>query len=140
MKRETTILVVDDEEDSRNGLFKILSKYDYSIITAENGAQALEILKKGAFDIILTDMRMPVMSGIDLLKKAKVMFPDIGVVIFTAYGEVDSYREAMNLGAFEYLNKPVKVNELKEVLVKFLSSKTTKDQAYYDDLMNQYRK
>lgn len=61
------------------------------------------------------------MSGIDLLKKVKEISPDIGVIIFTAYGEVDSYLEAMNLGAFEYLNKPVKVEELKKVIVKVLS-------------------
>jgi DNA-binding NtrC family response regulator len=122
-----SILVVDDEENSRNGLFKILTKYDYEVYTAENGLQALECLQGRRCDIILTDMRMPGMSGIDLLKKVKEISPDIGVIIFTAYGEVDSYLEAMNLGAFEYLNKPVKVEELKKVIVKVLAqNKETK--------------
>ena len=115
------ILIVDDEENSRTGLSKILTKYNYDVITADTGSEALKCLKKKHCDVILTDMRMPGMSGIDLLKKVKEVSPEIGVIIFTAYGEVDSYLEAMNLGAFEYLNKPVKVDELKKVINRVLS-------------------
>jgi DNA-binding NtrC family response regulator len=115
------ILIVDDEENSRTGLHRILTKYNYDVLTAETGAEALVQLKKKHCDVILTDMKMPGMSGIDLLKKVKEVSPEIGVIIFTAYGEVDSYLEAMNLGAFEYLNKPIKVDELKRVISKVLS-------------------
>jgi len=118
-----SILVVDDEENSRNGLHRILSKYNYDVSTAKTGSEALSCLKKKHCDVILTDMRMPGMSGLDLLKKVKEVSPDIGVIIFTAYGEVDSYLEAMNLGAYEYLNKPVKVDELRKVIAKVLSDK-----------------
>ena len=118
-----SILVVDDEENSRNGLLRILSKFNYDVLTAETGVEALKCLQKKPCDVILTDMRMPGMSGIDLLKKVKELLPEIGVIIFTAYGEVDSYLEAMNLGAFEYLNKPVKVDELKKVIAKVLEKK-----------------
>jgi YesN/AraC family two-component response regulator len=120
-----SILVVDDEENSRNGLFKILSKYNYEVFTAETGVEALQCLEKRPCDVILTDMRMPGMSGIDLLKKVKDISPNIGVIIFTAYGEVDSYLDAMNLGAFEYLNKPVKVDELKKVIAKVFEKRKT---------------
>lgn len=118
-----SVLVVDDEENSRNGLFRILSKFDYEVFTAKTGAEALKCLEKKSCDVILTDMRMPGMSGIDLLKKVKEVSPDIGVIIFTAYGEVDSYLEAMNLGAYEYLNKPVKVDELRKIIAKVLERK-----------------
>jgi len=118
------ILVVDDEENSRLGLSKILNKSGYSVVTAENGRQALEVVKQARCDLVITDMKMPKMDGIELLKEIKEFDPRIGVIIVTAYGEVDSYLEAMNLGAFEYLNKPVKVEELKKVISKVLEQQT----------------
>jgi DNA-binding NtrC family response regulator len=114
------ILVVDDEESSRIGLSKILDKSGYKVLTAENGKEALEKLKEEDFDLVITDMKMPQMDGIELLKEIKQSKSRVGVIIVTAYGEVDSYLEAMNLGAFEYLNKPIKVDELKKVINKVL--------------------
>ena len=121
------ILIVDDEENSRIGLSKILAKSGYEVITAENGKQALDTLKQEACSLVITDMKMPEMDGIQLLREIKQYDPDIGVIIVTAYGEVDSYLESMNLGAFEYLNKPIKVDELKKVISKVLEKKEGED-------------
>ena len=123
MAEKQHILVVDDEESSRIGLSKILTKSGYDVLTAEDGTQALEQLAKLKCDLVITDMKMPRMDGIQLLRKIKDQNPDIGVIIVTAYGEVDSYLEAMNLGAFEYLNKPIKIDELKKVITKVLEEK-----------------
>lgn len=123
MTDKKCILVVDDEENSRTGLSKILTKCNYDVLTAETGEKALQCLEKNRCDILLTDMRMPGISGLELLKEVRKIAPEIGVIIFTAYGEVDSYLEAMNLGAFEYLNKPIKVDELKRIISKVLEEK-----------------
>lgn len=114
------ILVVDDEENSRTGLSKILSRSGYEVVTAGDGQEALDKVKDMDCDLVITDMKMPRMGGIELLKAVKKIKPDIGVIMVTAYGEVDSYLEAMNLGAFEYLNKPLKVDELKKVISKVI--------------------
>lgn len=112
------VLVVDDELNSREGLSKILVKEGYIVYTAENGEKALQEAQKFNFDLIITDLRMPEMDGIEVLKKIREKNKDIGVVIVTAYGEVNSYLTAMNLGAFEYLNKPIHLEELRRVIKK----------------------
>jgi DNA-binding NtrC family response regulator len=115
------ILVVDDEQNSREGLTKILIKEGYEVVAAESGEDALVEAKKQDFDLIITDLRMPEVSGIDVLEKIRAKKPDIGVIIVTAYGEVNSYLKAMTLGAFEYLNKPIKLDELRRVISKALN-------------------
>jgi len=114
------VLVVDDEQNSREGLSKILTKEGYSVRTAENGKKALLEAENNSFDLIITDLRMPEMDGIEVLEKLRKKNKDIGVVIVTAYGEVNSYLKAMNLGAFEYLNKPIHLEELRRVINKAL--------------------
>jgi len=115
------ILVVDDEQNSREGLTKILIKEGYEVVAAESGETALAEAKKQDFDLIITDLRMPEISGIDVLEQIREKKPDIGVIIVTAYGEVNSYLKAMTLGAFEYLNKPIKLDELRRVINKALN-------------------
>jgi len=117
------ILVVDDEENARKGLSKILAKEGYVVEMAANGKEAIESIRRLAFDLVITDMRMPLMDGFEVLREIKKMDEGIGVIMITAYGEVESYLEAMNLGAFEYINKPVRVNELKRVIAKVLEQR-----------------
>jgi len=117
------ILVVDDEENAREGLSKILSKEGYVVEMASNGKEAIDTLKRLSFDLVITDMRMPLMDGFEVLREIKKMDESIGVIMITAYGEVESYLEAINMGAFEYINKPVRVNELKRVITKVLEEK-----------------
>ncbi|MCL6583082.1 MAG: response regulator [bacterium] len=114
------VLVVDDEQNSREGLSKILTKEGYTVHTAENGKKALIEAENNDFDLIITDLRMPEMDGIEVLEKLRNKNKNIGVVIVTAYGEVNSYLKAMNLGAFEYLNKPIHLEELRRVINKAL--------------------
>lgn len=121
-----TILVVDDEENAREGLSKILSKEGYVVETATNGKEAVDTIKRKIFDLVITDMRMPLMDGFEVLREIKKMDEGIGVIMITAYGEVESYLEAMNMGAFEYINKPVRVNELKRVITKVLEGRRKK--------------
>jgi len=121
-----TILVVDDEENAREGLSKILLKEGYSVDMAANGKEAIEILRRQSFDLVITDMRMPLMDGFEVLREIKKMNENIGVIMITAYGEVESYLEAINMGAFEYINKPVRVNELKRVITKVLEERHRK--------------
>ncbi len=121
-----TILVVDDEENAREGLSKILSKEGYAVDMAANGKEAIETLRRQSFDLVITDMRMPLMDGFEVLREIKKMNENIGVIMITAYGEVESYLEAINMGAFEYINKPVRVNELKRVITKVLEERRKK--------------
>ena len=117
------ILVVDDEENAREGLSKILTKEGYSVETAANGKEAIDSIKRTSYDLVITDMRMPLMDGFEVLRELKKLDEGIGVIMITAYGEIESYLEAMNMGAYEYINKPVRVNELKRVITKILDAR-----------------
>jgi DNA-binding NtrC family response regulator len=115
------ILIVDDEEGLRDGLSKLLEGEGYAVVAAETGEEALQILQQSHIDLVLTDMRMPGMDGIELLKKIRERHGELGVIILTGYGQIESYIEAMNFGAIEYVSKPFKVNELKFIVNKVLN-------------------
>lgn len=112
------ILVVDDEENARIGLSRLLSREGYQVDSVSNGFEALNYLREKDVNLIVTDINMPEMNGIAFLKELNKNFPNSNVIMITAYGGVESYIEAMNLGAFEYINKPVKIEELKSILRK----------------------
>ncbi|MGA1868647.1 MAG: response regulator [bacterium] len=116
------ILVVDDEVNSREGLSKILIKEGFEVVCAEDGSSAFEKILTTDFDIVITDLKMEGTGGIELLEKIKKEKPTISVILVTAYGEVNSYLKAMNLGAFEYLNKPIKIDELRHIINKALNA------------------
>lgn len=115
------ILIVDDEEGLREGLSRLLEGEGYAVLAAETGEEALQVLQQSHIDLVLTDMRMPGMDGIELLKKIRERHGELGVIILTGYGQIESYIEAMNFGAIEYVSKPFKVNELKFIVSKVLS-------------------
>ncbi|HDH34347.1 MAG TPA: sigma-54-dependent Fis family transcriptional regulator [Nitrospirae bacterium] len=110
------ILVVDDEKSMREILQIFLENEGYSVSVASNGAAAIEDIKKDIFDLIITDMKMPKASGLDLLKSTKQVSPDTIVVIITAFGNTDSAVEAMKLGAYDYLQKPFQMDEIRLVV------------------------
>ncbi len=112
------ILVVDDEENARIGLSRLLVKEGFVVDSVSNGYEALNYLRQQDVNLIVTDINMPEMNGINFLKELNRSFPKSNVIMVTAYGGVESYIEAMNLGAFEYINKPVKMDELKSILKK----------------------
>ncbi|HTR45717.1 MAG TPA: endopeptidase La [Thermodesulfovibrionales bacterium] len=114
--RKPRVLVVDDEEVARKNLEHVLRKEDYSVVTAADGAEAIGILATSEFDAVLTDLRMERVSGIDLLEKVKIKHPETKVIVITAYASVESAIEAMKKGAFHYITKPFKLDEVRSVL------------------------
>ncbi|MBI2609379.1 MAG: sigma-54-dependent Fis family transcriptional regulator [Deltaproteobacteria bacterium] len=120
------ILVVDDEQSIRELLEIMLKREKYDVVTAENGKKALKKLEKESFDIVITDIQMPELSGIELLEKTKNMNEDIVVMMITAYGSTESAVHAMKLGAYDYITKPFKVDELKIIVRKALDSRNLK--------------
>ncbi|AJE03822.1 response regulator [Geobacter pickeringii] len=115
------ILVVDDEENARIGLSKLLEKEGFEVESVANGFEALNYLNRQQVNLIVTDINMPEMNGITFLRELNKSYPQSNVIMITAYGGVESYLEAMNLGAFEYINKPIKIDELKSILKKIFT-------------------
>ncbi|SHI73348.1 Response regulator receiver domain-containing protein [Malonomonas rubra DSM 5091] len=115
------VLVVDDEENARIGLKKLLAIEGFQVDAVANGFEALEYLKNAPIDLVITDINMPEMNGLVFLRELNRSYPSVNVIMVTAYGGVESYLEAMNLGAFEYLNKPVKIEELKAVMSRIFN-------------------
>jgi len=119
MKKKVKVLVVDDEAVVRESLRDWLSDAGYLVLTAENGPQALEIIKKEKPGIAISDLVMPGMDGIELLKRAKEISPGIEVIIITAYGSIPTAIAAMKEGAYDYIEKPFRP-EKAELLVEKL--------------------
>ena len=119
MRKRNVILIVDDELELCKVLQKTLKKEGYHVLIATTGQKALSLLKKEKVDLLLLDLKMPLISGLELLKKIRKTVPEgkkkstIPAVILTAYGSLSSAQEAMSLGAVEYLTKPF---DLKEVI------------------------
>ena len=116
MKSSISILIVDDESTMRSLLEKILAREGYQMYTASNGVEALEHLSERKFDIVISDMKMPKMGGFELLKHIKKEYPGAGVIIMTAYGDTYSVKDALLLGADEYITKPFKSYEISLVV------------------------
>jgi len=106
MKKRAKILIVDDEAIIRESLHDWLSDVGYKVLTAENGPQALEILEKEKLGIIVADLVMPGMDGIELMKRAKEILPNVEVIIITAYGSIPTAISAIREGAYDYIEKP----------------------------------
>ncbi|GAB4320454.1 MAG: sigma-54 dependent transcriptional regulator [Candidatus Sumerlaeia bacterium] len=106
------IIVADDEKHTRDGLKWALEGDKREVALAANGKEALERLEATGADILLTDLKMPQMNGLDLLKEVKKRYPETDVVILTGHGTVESAVEAMKEGAYDYLTKPVNIDEL----------------------------
>jgi two-component system, NtrC family, response regulator PilR len=114
------ILIVDDEQSYRQLLTLVFQTDGHSVRTAMNGRQALELLDQWAADVIVSDIRMPDLGGLEMLRILRESQPDIGVVFVTAVKEVDTAREAFKLGADDFITKPYDVEELKLIVKKTL--------------------
>ncbi len=112
----STILVVDDEQSMRDFLAIMLKKEGHEVVTAENGADALKAVQAEIFDLVITDVKMAGINGIDVLKTIKELSPDTVVIMITAFATAESAVEAMKLGAYDYIIKPFKVDELKIII------------------------
>ncbi len=107
-----SILLVDDEEAILSSLRWILKKNSFKVTTATDGGEAINLLRANRYDLVITDLIMPRVDGIAVLKKAKELYPDIAVIILTGHGDVGSAVETFRLGADDYLQKPCEVEDL----------------------------
>ncbi len=119
-KQMETILVVDDEKNYLVVMSTLLSEQGYEVLTAENGLQALEIIEESDLDLVLTDMKMPKMDGIELLARIRQVKPEQPVIVMTAFGTVEKAVQAMKAGAFDYITKPFQNEELMLTIRKAL--------------------
>jgi two-component system response regulator PilR (NtrC family) len=117
------ILVVDDEESIREFLEIMLKKEGFEITLAEDGAMAKDVLAKKTFDMIISDLQMPNMNGIELLKHVKETSPDTVFMMITAFGTTETAVEAMKMGAYDYITKPFKIDEVRLNINNALRSK-----------------
>lgn len=118
------ILVVDDEESIREFLEIMLKKEGYEVTCAEDGAKAKDLLQKRSFDMVISDLQMPNMTGIELLKHVKETYPDLVFMLITAFGTTESAVEAMKMGAYDYLTKPFKIDEVRINIQNALRTKS----------------
>jgi DNA-binding NtrC family response regulator len=115
---EKRVLVVDDDPGMRETLEAVLTADGYTVSTAENGKEALDILGTGSFDIMLLDLKMPDCLGTELLPKVKSIAPEIVVIMMTAFGTIKSAVEALKLGAYDFITKPFELEEMRMVIQK----------------------
>jgi two-component system NtrC family response regulator len=120
MAKTNTVLVVEDDDGLRRVLEYNLQEEGYAVITAADGPLGLHAFDDARIDLVLTDVRMPGMDGLEALTRIKAMLPDLPVVLLTAHGTIDSAVEAMKLGAFDYLTKPVDRDQLRSTVKKAL--------------------
>jgi DNA-binding NtrC family response regulator len=112
MNDKANILIVDDEEVVRHSHLRSLEGTDCNAQAAEDGRQALQVMEQQPFDVVLLDLRMPDLDGMDVLKTIKQRWPDSEVVVITGYPSLESAKQALKLGAYNYLTKPVGPNEV----------------------------
>ncbi|OGS21893.1 MAG: hypothetical protein A3J83_04710 [Elusimicrobia bacterium RIFOXYA2_FULL_40_6] len=118
MSQKTSILVVDDEQGIRDMLFFTLKQEGYSVITAENGLEGISKFKDEKVDVVISDMKMPVMDGITMLKEIKKIKPEARVIVATGFGTPETESEIKESGAFIYMDKPFNLEILLSALVK----------------------
>jgi two-component system response regulator AtoC len=126
------VLVADDEPLMLRFIVELLKRQGKEVVAAENGAEAIRLLENEPFDLVISDMKMPMKNGLDVLKTAKSLYPSILVVLATAHGSIEAAVEAMKLGAFNYLIKPFSPEALESVLEKCEEhSRLVKENKFY---------
>ena len=122
MKRKQTILVVDDEPMVLDLFQKILSRERYTLLTASNGKEALELVCKKRPDLVILDLKLPDMSGIETLRRINRRNENPEVIIITGYGSMETARAAMRLGAYDYITKPFDIDYIRALIEDALSA------------------
>jgi two-component system, NtrC family, response regulator HydG len=112
IRKTPTVLVVDDDAEGRAAMLKVLEGSGYKTLEADNGQQALDIILQDSIDVLVTDLRLPVMDGVELLKRAKAADQEIEVILITGHGTVEVAVEAIKEGAYDFITKPVKKAQL----------------------------
>jgi DNA-binding NtrC family response regulator len=112
------VLIIEDDESARTRLEREIKKEGFVVLSAENGRIGVEILEKEHPEIILSDLKMPEMSGMEVLKKVKEISPATQFILMSSYGDMDTVIEALRLGAFDYIKKPIDLDLLTQILSK----------------------
>lgn len=120
---KSRVLVVDDEESIREFLEIMLRKEGYEVTCVEDGQKALDTIGKKSFDLVISDLQMPNMTGIELLRNVRDTYPDLLFMMITAFGTTETAVEAMKLGAYDYITKPFKIDEVRINIANALRSK-----------------
>ncbi len=120
MIRKKKILVVEDDEYVLGSIRILLNKEGYEVNTALNGLEALNLYRRESYDLVIADLKMPQMDGIELLKQLKHEFSDVSLIMMTAYGSIRTAVEAMKMGAYDYVTKPVSAEEIRLVIQRAL--------------------
>ncbi len=120
---KSRVLVVDDEESIREFLEIMLRKEGYEVTVAEDGQKALDVIKKKSFDLVISDLQMPNLTGIELLRQVRDSYPDLLFMMITAFGTTETAVEAMKLGAYDYITKPFKIDEVRINIANALRSR-----------------
>jgi ATP-dependent Lon protease len=123
MHRKPLVMIVDDEEVARKNLSHILLKENYEVMAASNGEEALKKLDTRECDVVITDLRMASLDGMELLEKVKAKHPDINVIVVTGYASIPSAIEAVKKGASHYIEKPFKLDEVRSAVRQSLENK-----------------
>ena len=136
MNDKANILIVDDEEVVRLSHLRSLEGSDCQTRAAEDGRQAIQVMEQDPADVILLDLRMPGLDGMDVLKTIKQRWPDSEVVVITGYPCIDTAKQAVRLGAFNYLTKPLGPDEVMKAANDAMTQKRWALRSSRDDQLN----
>jgi FixJ family two-component response regulator len=129
--KKVKILALDDEKIVLESVSRILEEENYQVKTCRNGQEALETLKEGGFDILMTDLKMPGMDGLQAMESMLEIDPDLSIIMFTAYSTVDSAVKAMKMGAVDYIRKPFTPDQLTELVAKIMNDRKARMEKRY---------
>ena len=118
-----TILIVDDEKEIRNLFQDFLTQEGYKVFTASDGGEAISLGKQNRFDLALLDIKMPGMDGIETFQELRKFKQDLEVIILTGHGTLNTAKEAMKLGAYDFLTKPIDLGLVKNIIRQALERK-----------------
>src|SRR5437762_6003499 len=118
IRKTPTVLVVEDDVENRTAMVKVLEGAEYKVLETDNGQQALDILQEEDVDLLVTDLRLPVMDGVELLKRAKATAQEIEVILVTGHGTVEVAVEAIKQGAYDFITKPIRKAQLLHAIEK----------------------
>ncbi len=124
-----SILIIDDDESILRLLSKFLKSEGHRVVTEINGSDAIEIFKKESFDLVITDMYMPDLDGLDIIMNLKDINQNTPIIVLTAAGSISNVVQSLKLGAFNYMIKPVNINEVRDIIQKaFLAGAVSRQQ------------
>jgi len=140
MGESASILLVDDEKAFRDTSRRLLSGRGYDVTTAENGHAALDALLKKSVDVVLLDLKMPVMGGEEFLKRARPLYPEIPIIVLTGHGTIDLAVECMKKGAYDFLTKPFELDQLLFTIERAVEKRKLEQKAkrFQDDIVRSY--